>query len=214
MTATAHTRGSRCRRPVARWRITLSLAAWLLVWPGASRAQELRSSELEAAFLLNFLRFASWPEPSFEFRESPVVVTVIGADAIAADLSVLSSEERLGPEQRSVEVRVRDGVDPTSERAGRRHGRVTAADLRRSHLIFVGRDDESSAEWILAQVRGTPVLTVGDVPAFARKGGMLELVVRGGRMTFDANAREIDRSGVSMSSKVLRLARLVETGDE
>jgi hypothetical protein len=33
-------------------------------------------------------------------------------------------------------------------------------------------------------------------------------------MTFDANAREIDRSGVSMSSKVLRLAKVVETGNE
>lgn len=208
-----------CRRPqkpspTSRWFVVLSLLAWLLVTAETSRAQYLRSSELEAAFLLNFLRFTSWPNERFDSPNDPVVVTVIGADAIALDLSLLSSSERLGTEGRSVIVQARNGINPSARGRGRSNRPATSEDLRRSHMIFVGQAEDRNSAWILEQIADNSVLTVGNDTGFALEGGMLALVVRGGRMTFDANTAEIDRSGLIMSSKVLRLARLVGTESE
>ena len=53
------------------------------------------------------------------------------------------------------------------------------------------------------------MLTVGDAPGFARDGGMLGLVQQGSRIVFDANPTAIRVSGLQVSSKVLKLARIV-----
>jgi hypothetical protein len=193
--------------------------ASLLTGPGAGRGQELRSgelgsSELEAAFLLNFLRFTAWPDDSFSAPEDPLVVTLIGADAIALDLSLLCVGERRGAEGRSVVVHYRNGIDPRGRGPGRPGRPATSSDLRRSHMIFVGRAEARQTGWILDQVTGYPVLTVSDDTGFVSEGGMLALVIRGGRMTFDADPEQIDRAGLTVSSKVLRLAHVVKPGVE
>ena len=55
-----------------------------------------------------------------------------------------------------------------------------------------------------------PVLTVSDVPGFAAQGGMLGLVRSGRHMAFEANPDAIRNGGVSLSAKVLKLARIRE----
>lgn len=193
---------------------------WLLLLLGTCaaaapvHAQTLRASELQAGFLLKFLRFTSWPAERFESPESPIVVTVVGDAAVAEDLEVLSSMERPGAGERPVVVRSRSGIRPGASGAGSPQAPATAADLRSSHLVFVGRSNLRDLNWILRQVEGMAVLTVSDQAGFAERGGMLELAVRSGRMGFDANPKEIDRAGVSLSSKVLRLARIVDTRGE
>ena len=53
------------------------------------------------------------------------------------------------------------------------------------------------------------MLTVSDIPGFAAQGGMLELVIDANRVVFEANADAIDRGGLRMSSKAMKLARAV-----
>ena len=67
---------------------------------------------------------------------------------------------------------------------------------------------------IIALLQGAAVLTVSDAPRFAERGGMLGLVVREGRLAFDANAEAIRQTRLKVSSKVLRLARIVETTED
>jgi hypothetical protein len=52
------------------------------------------------------------------------------------------------------------------------------------------------------------VLTVSDVPGFAAGGGMLGLVRSGRTLAIEANPDAIRASGISVSAKVLKLARL------
>lgn len=162
-----------------------------------------RGAAVRAGLLLNFLRFTEWPARAFPDDRSPVVVAVAGDDALAADLEVLVRGERVGASQRPVVVR---RILPPDAGAG---AAVPATSLPACHALFLGAARAAECAWWLAQVAAQPVLTVGDAPEFAREGGMLGLVVRDGRMTFEANPERIQPAGISVSSKLLRLARTV-----
>lgn len=177
-----------------------------LCLPGAGAAQEqARQLELQvqAAFLVNFLRYTQWPPDRAGNPGDPLVITVVG-DPEASDVLRRLTDVVPPIDGRRVEVQRVEfplGADATV-RAG------ISERLRRSHLVFVqGLDDEAGA--ILVDLSGQPVLTVSDRPGFARGGGMIELQRRGGRIAFNANPDAIRNARLVMSAKVLKLARIV-----
>jgi hypothetical protein len=96
-------------------------------------------------------------------------------------------------------------VDPEDVEAKRQ----TAVEiLRGCHLVFIASDDDDVHAQALKAVEGTSVLTVGDAPDFAARGGMLGLVRSGSHLAFEANLQEIQAAGVQVSAKVLKLARM------
>ena len=56
---------------------------------------------------------------------------------------------------------------------------------------------------------GAPILLFGDTPGFLQRGVMVNLEQVGGRVVFDINLRSLKASGLKLSSKALRLARVV-----
>jgi hypothetical protein len=65
---------------------------------------------------------------------------------------------------------------------------------------------------MLDEVKGAPILTVGDGDAFASGGGMIGLFVEDGRMRFAINTEAAHRAGLRFSSKLLNLAKIVKGG--
>ena len=56
------------------------------------------------------------------------------------------------------------------------------------------------------------MLTVGESPRFAARGGMIGFrVTPEGRIAFDINLQRAEQSGLRMRSQLLKLARIVET---
>jgi hypothetical protein len=184
--------------------------AWVLLVAGLCApvsAQESRATleaQVEAAFLVNFLRYTDWPPELAAPVDEPYVITVLGDEAMAAQLARLT---RVVPPVRGRRIEVRrlefpEGADATV-RAG------VSERLRRSHLVFVHRTREP-LEAILGDLSGQPVLTVSDQPGFVAGGGMLGLRREGARITFEANPAAIRNARLVVSAKVLKLARLVE----
>ena len=196
--------------PVTRLRGLLALAALALgLFAPAPRvaAQEDDSHQLalqvEAAFLVNFLRYTQWPPDRIGNPADPFVITVVG-DADAAEALGRLTDVVPPIDGRRIEVRRVEfppGADATV-RAG------ISERLRRSHLVFVHNTTEPVAA-ILDDLSGQPVLTVGDNDDFAGAGGMLALRRRGGRIVFDANPEAIRNARLVVSAKVLKLARIV-----
>jgi hypothetical protein len=54
------------------------------------------------------------------------------------------------------------------------------------------------------------VLTVSDAPRFAARGGMIEFVREGEHVRFTVNVDAAKRAGLSISSRLLRVARGIE----
>jgi hypothetical protein len=179
--------------------------AWLLAvglaCAGAARAQTpvgATPAEVQAAYLLNFLRFTQWPEP-LASSDEPVDVAVLGAEPLAAALKLLLQQPGASGTR---PVRVHALGEISSARARRQ--------LRAAEVVFVAQREWPDPSRLLQDLRGRPVLTIGEGPEFARRGGMLGLVPQGSRIVFDANPGVIHASGLQLSAKVLKLARIVD----
>lgn len=151
---------------------------------------------VKAAYLFNFAKFIEWPKSAFASASAPVVVGIVGRDPFGAELDRAFSDATVNG--RPVEIR--------------RVGAGDAAGLRACHLLFVPATEEARTDAILAAVQGKPVAVVGESDDFARRGGVLGFVRDGGNVKFDANAKAAARNGMSISAKLLRVARRVVEG--
>ena len=162
----------------------LALAAVLTA--GAASSTPSAPPALKAAFLFNFAKFAEWPKDA-----APIALCVLH-DAPA--------EEALARLVSGASIDGRAVVVPHDTPRER---------LPACHLLYVGQDS-AALDALLTEVKGTPVLTVGNGEPFARQRGIVGLLVEGNRMRFAINADAAQRSGVRLSSKLLSLATLVQ----
>jgi len=79
-------------------------------------------------------------------------------------------------------------------------------DLKGCKIVFISRSERGNLEGILASLSGANVLTVGDSEGFAKQGGIIEFVVEGGKVRFEINTGAAGRSGLQISSQLLKLA--------
>jgi len=204
--------------PVRRYRRALGTALALVAALGSARSAEPqsgssadpeadRAAAIKAAFVLNFARYATWPEDRFAGPDSPIVVRVLGDPLVADALAELAG--------RAGELSGRRLVIAMNQGGRAGSWRDEFADLENAHLVYIGRETPpEDASALVEELAGAAVLTVGDVDDFARVGGMLGLVLEGNRILFDANVASLAASRVGVSARVLKLARRVERESE
>jgi hypothetical protein len=135
------------------------LAAGLTAAAAADPAPQT-PSQVEAAYLRNFARYVTWPDGAFREPHAPWQIGVLGRDRFG---DVLEQTLRGRSEQdRLFEVRRAHSVEA----------------LRDCQIVFVGYDDAPRRRAALAELRGRPVLTVGDADGFLEEGGIVQFVVR------------------------------------
>ena len=88
----------------------------------------------------------------------------------------------------------------------------TMSDCKLCHVLIISPSEAARLAAVLTRVEGSPVLTVGDTDGFARKGVILSFFLERDRVRFEINPDAARRHGLKISSKVLRLARII--GDE
>ena len=187
----------------------LLLCAGLLVRPEAVLADRLTDqTEVEAAYLVNFLRYTQWPERSFDSSTSPLVISVVGpsevADRVRAVAAAAGKVRGRPIEVRSIPFQ-RGSLDSPlrSER-----DQASLAQIRTSHLVFFHGEGKALHPQALSDLWGHAVLTVSNSPGFTAAGGMLGLFRSSGHVVFEANPSAIRNSGLMVSAKVLKLARV------
>jgi hypothetical protein len=147
--------------------------------------------KVKAAFLFNFAKFVTWPPEAFRDPRDPFALCIFGADPFGGDLDAIVAGERL--DTRPLEVRRVKRLD----------------DLRSCQIAFFSRAESGRLPEILASLRGSNVLTVGESEDFAAQGGIVQFVLDGKRVRFDVNLDALERTRLAVSSKLLRLARVV-----
>jgi hypothetical protein len=81
--------------------------------------------------------------------------------------------------------------------------------LEQSHLVYICSAGPEPIATILARLNPSKTLTVGDTPDFVENGGMIGFVFEQDRILFQANPKAIQKSRVTISAKVLKLAKIV-----
>ena len=77
-------------------------------------------------------------------------------------------------------------------------------------VFYMARVKKERVSELLALASGQPVLTVSDVPEFARNGGMIGLSTRSQKVTININVAAYESSALVVSSQLLELADLVD----
>ena len=172
--------------------LRLAACALLLAAAAAEGAEKPRAAEeVKAAFVCNFADFVEWPaDPSGP--AATVTIGILGKDPFGQLIDEAASA-------RSVPGRELEVL--------RLDKREAAADVE---ILFVGASEEEHLGDILEAVRGRHVLTVGDLPGFATRGGVIGLLVEDKRVRLEINVAAAQRAGLAISSRLLKLARLVE----
>jgi hypothetical protein len=147
---------------------------------------------IKAAILYNFGKFAEWPEDAFSDPQVPFRVCVLGADPFGAALDSIEGK------------RIRNRFVATA-----RIGEIK--DAPRCHLLFISASEQDRLASILNSIAEQPILTVADMPRFARTGGIIALKVVDDRSQLEINVDAADRAGLKLSSKLLRLASTIRT---
>jgi hypothetical protein len=169
-----------------------ALAAWL-VFPAAPLRAEQRTAtaedDIKAAFLFNFTKFIEWPAGD---RSQPFRICTVAEPAFSTAVDRTIAGETAGG------GRPIERVSPATPDAA-----------RACHILFIGRlETERMDRWMTA-VRGAPALVVGESRAAWDRGAQINFVVDGNRVKFDVNLDAANRAGLTVSSKLLRVARTV-----
>jgi hypothetical protein len=82
-------------------------------------------------------------------------------------------------------------------------------DLKGCLLVFVSDRENKSLPEILNSLKGSSVLVVGESEDFAERGGGFEFYMEDNKVRFCANVDALQRARLTVSSKLLALARIV-----
>ena len=166
---------------------TLALLAILVCLAAAKDAPD-REHRVKAVFLFNFAQFVVWPDSAFTGPNDPLVVGILGDDPFDTYLDDVVRGEKVN--NRPIEVK--------------RYRKVEEA--KGCHVLFVSPSESARMDEILAALKPTKVLTVGESDGFFRNGGMVNFATESGRIRLKINLEEVQDAGLSVSSKLLRLA--------
>lgn len=168
----------------------LLLLAFATPMPAADSAEY----SVKVEFIERIAQFVDWPEEAFGGPEEPFVIAIAGEDPFGRHLEDLARTRAI--KGRPVLLRhIQPGSPPGV-----------------CHLLFIAGGDYGRLVEILASVKGRAVLTVGDGEKFARNGAHVGLYRKGGRLRFEINLGASRKSGLVVSSKLLRLAAAVYEG--
>lgn len=156
-----------------------------------AQSEPAKEYQIKAVFLLNFVQFVNWPPSAFASPDAPIRIGILGDN----------------PFQSAIEEAVR-GETAHDRRLIVQYSR-RIADLRGCHVLFVSASERGHVDEILDALKSAPVLTVSEIPDFARRGGIVNFYLEGKKVRFEINAQAAQRHGLKLSSQLLALARLV-----
>ena len=159
----------------------------LLALTSVGHADVVAENKFKMALIFNFARYSEWPEST---SQQVMHFCVLGDKALLAELEKLSGRKI---KQRVIEV----------------HEVGAEGSMGDCELLVLGGKDRKRIALALAAVKNEPTLTVGELPDFIDGGGMINLYRENGRVRFEINPYEAQRSGLLISARLLQLAKIV-----
>jgi len=168
------------------------LQAFALSTLAASPARAQSEDQVKAAFLFNFARYVEWPANAFGSDGAPIRICMLGSGGFSSVVSKAVSGKSVG--DRAVEV------DTPADLGG------TAG----CHILYVGETANSATSDVAAKVDGASVFTVADREGFAAGGGIANFIRADNKIRFEINPGAAKKAGLKVSSRLLRLAKVVD----
>jgi len=162
----------------------------------AQNAESSDSSEylIKAGFIYNFAKLVEWPGSAFPQPGNPIVIGVLGNDSFADVLDHVVDGKKIDSHSFSVK-------------------RLKWKEVKECncHILFIAAQESAHSDEIIQFVKTTSVLTIAETPGFAKRGGIINFTLQDNKVRFDANVDAAKQAGLIISSRLLSLARIVQT---
>lgn len=174
----------RKRQPLARHFAVLWLCCIsLFVHLPAAHAEQPAEYRLKVAFLYNFIAYTEWPEQ----HSVNLNFCIYGDDPFGEHLQHLRGKKT---NEQEILIRYTNNIE----------------DLSGCQIIFISRSVMHNLNAILNQLGEKPILTISDSPNASQQGVVINMSIKKGKVTFEANIASAKRNGLKLSSQLLRFA--------
>ena len=172
--------------------LAIAVAAGGILRGGEETSPEHTESEIKAAFLFNFTKYVDWPADALPGAQAGFVLCDEGRDDFKGGLESMLRGRTV--EGRALAWKIVRGAPAPGE----------------CQLLFVGREEGQRSAALLAALRKTPILTVGETEEFGSQGGIIWFTLSGNRVRFTINLDAARRAGLRISSRLLAVATVVD----
>lgn len=145
---------------------------------------------VKAAFLRNFAHYVTWPANAFASDDAAWSVGVLGDDSFGETL------------ERTLAGRTEQGRPFDVHRA------ESLDELPRCQIVFIAYKNTAKRRAALAQLRDSPVLTVGEAPEFLDEGGIIRFQV-GTHVAMSINLDQARAVSLKIQTPILEVSREV-----
>jgi hypothetical protein len=154
---------------------------------------------IKAGFIYNFAQLVQWPSAAFSQADSPIVIGILGTDPFGATIDRVIENKKLDGRNLIVK-RLKWSKD--------------LKEVKDCNILFVSSSEKDHITEVVNLVKWLPILTIGETPGFATRGGIINLTLEGNKVRFEVNIEAAKLASLNISSRLLALARIVpQTAD-
>ena len=175
------------RKKYYRLLLTIIYSCSILLLTSQNSAN--KEYQIKAVFLFNFSQFVEWPDSAFTQKTSPIIIGILGSDPFGSFLDGTLDHEIVNGHPFIV----------------KRFHKIS--EIKDCHILYI--QQEKNLVETLSQLKGKSILTVSDIPDFIQKGGIIKFVRINNKIQFQINPKAADEAGLTLSSKLLRLAEII-----
>nr|WP_314628154.1 YfiR family protein [uncultured Noviherbaspirillum sp.] len=175
----------------------MSLAVVVIALTGAIAAvaapagHSREDAAARAAYLYSFLGYIEWPARALPLTDSPLVIGVVNAEEVAAELLLSTVGRKTG--NRSVTIRPLQPGDSMDD----------------IHLLYIGPGEAQQVQDVIRQLPQRWTVTVtDDAEALA---GAINFRRSDGRLRFEVSQAAVERGDFKLSSRLMSVA-IVQPG--
>lgn len=148
---------------------------------------QTRANQVKAVFLFNFTQFVDWPSNSFNSPTAPFVIGILGNDPFGSYIDKVVEGEKI--DSHPIVVQRYNDED----------------DAKNCNILFTSKSYAA-----IKNLRNRSILTVGDGNDFAAEGGIIRFFIENNKIKLQINLRAAKAANLNISSKLLRLADVIE----
>lgn len=162
----------------------------------ATKAQNFTEYEVKAAYIFNFSKFIKWPQSTFDNQASPYVLGIYGKDPFGSIIKKIIGNRKSNGRNWVVKYYSRP------------------EQIKQCHILFISDISPSELREIMEYTEKMPILTVGDeIENFCQQGGEINFTHKNSNKRFEINNKEAKKAGLSISSKLLMLSKIITTDE-
>jgi hypothetical protein len=143
-----------------------------------------QNEKFKALFMYNFTKYIEWPQQA---RQGDFVIGVLGNSPIVNELEIIATKQKIGTQ--NIVIKTYSSVDM----------------IDNCQILYLPPSKSKQLSSVLTKIGGKAILIITDNPGLALQGAAINYVSDGDKIKYEINRKNIDKSGLSVSSALLSL---------